>query len=155
MKDSDATLIANALRSNTTLRTLRLNENNITKVGKESLRLVLFDESSLNAVADSNHICTVDLGWKAFDVYNSHEQGQINRCRKIYSLLSSRNATMSNVQHFGNIDLKILPIMLEAVQKYAKNVNFLEVKPLSIVYEVMRKWDKALTCTGAGNIIET
>mmetsp|Transcript_18720 Transcript_18720/g.37757 ORF Transcript_18720/g.37757 Transcript_18720/m.37757 type:complete len:558 (+) Transcript_18720:46-1719(+) len=140
LNDSDVALIANALRSNTTLRTLRLIENNITKVGKESLRLVLYDESSLNAVADSNHICTVDLGWKAFDVYNSHEQGQINRCRKIYSLLSSRNETMSNVQHFGNIDLKILPIMLEAVQKYAKNVNFLEVKPLSIVYEVMRKW---------------
>jgi len=148
LNDSDVALIANALRSNTTLRTLRLIENNITKVGKESLRLVLYDESSLNAVADSNHICTVDLGWKAFDVYNSHEQGQINRCRKIYSLLSSRNETMSNVQHFDDIDVKILPNILEAVQKYATkvpddDVNYPKVEPLSIVYETMRKWEKA------------
>eukprot|EP00984_Skeletonema_dohrnii_P006163 scaffold2199_cov120-Skeletonema_dohrnii-CCMP3373.AAC.4 len=140
LNDSDVALIANALRSNTTLKTLWLNENNITKVGKESLRLALCDDSSLNSAADSNHTCTVDLGREAFDVYNSHEQGQINRGRKIYSLLSSRNETMSNVQHFGNIDLKILPTMLEAVQKYATNMCDPKVKPLSIVYEVMRKW---------------
>ena len=140
LNDSDVALIANALRSNTTLRTLQLDENNITLVGKESLRLVLYDESSLNAAADSNHICTVDLGRKAFDVYNSHEQGQINKAAKVYRLISIRNQSMSNVQHFGNIDLKILPTMLEAVQKYATNMCDPKVKPLSIVYEVMRKW---------------
>eukprot|EP00984_Skeletonema_dohrnii_P006161 scaffold2199_cov120-Skeletonema_dohrnii-CCMP3373.AAC.2 len=155
LNDSDVALIANALRSNTTLKTLWLNENNITKVGKESLRLALCDDSSLNSAADSNHTCTVYLGSNDIG-YNSHEQGQINRGRKIYSILSSRNETMSNVQHFGNIDVKILPIMLEAmqryhnaasvynvhVQKYATYVNKYEpkVKPLSIVYEVMRKW---------------
>eukprot|EP00984_Skeletonema_dohrnii_P022835 scaffold11933_cov117-Skeletonema_dohrnii-CCMP3373.AAC.7 len=155
LTDSDAALIANALRSNTTLRTLLLYGNNITKVGKESLRLVLYDESSLNVTADSNHTCTVDLLWHDIDGYNSHEQGHINRGRKIYSILSTRNEMMSNVQHFSDIDVKILPKMLEAVQKYATNVHDYKVNPLSIVYEVMRKWDKALTCTGAGSIIET
>ena len=56
---------------------------------------------------------------------------------------------MSNVQHFDDIDVEVLPNMVEAVQKYA---NMLDrsvdryggnVKSLSIVYEVMRKWDKA------------
>ena len=51
--------------------------------------------------------------------------------------------------------MKILPIMLEAVQKYATNVYDSEVNSLSTVYEIMRKWDKALTCTGAGSITET
>jgi len=114
----------------------------------------LYDESSLNAAADSNHTCTLDRR-KIIDDYNSHDQGHINRGWKIYSILSDRNEMMSNVQHFSDIDVKILPIMLEAVQTYATNVDDSKVKPLSIVYEVMRKWDKALTCTGAGNIIET
>ena len=118
LNDSDVALIANALRSNKTLRSLRLGGSNcqgttqvvliptlsteklirghsITEVGKESLRLVLYDESSLNAAADSNHICTVDLGWKAFDDYNSHDEGHINRGWKIYSVLSTRNEMMS------------------------------------------------------------
>ncbi|KAK1739049.1 leucine-rich repeat protein [Skeletonema marinoi] len=163
LNDSDVALIANALRSNTTLKYLRIDSNNITKVGEESLRLVLYDESSLNAVADSNHTCTANLhrhwdldllGRNDID-YNPHDKWHINRGWKIYSILSSRNETMSNVQHFSDIDVKILPIMLEAVQTYATNVDDSKVKPLSIVYEVMRKWDKALTCTGAGNIIET
>ncbi|KAK1742142.1 leucine-rich repeat protein [Skeletonema marinoi] len=148
LDDRDAALIANALRSNSTLRNLDLYRNSITEVGAECLRLVLCDESSLNAAADSNHNCNVRVRWDSIDD-NSHEQGQINRGRKIYSILSKRNETMSNVQHFGDIDVKILPNILEAVQKYATKVHEDEdnpkpkVKPLSIVYETMRKWEKA------------
>eukprot|EP00984_Skeletonema_dohrnii_P036383 scaffold37292_cov155-Skeletonema_dohrnii-CCMP3373.AAC.1 len=146
LNDRDAALIANALRSNSTLRNLYLYGNSITEVGAECLRLVLCDESSLNAASDSNHNCNVPLTGNPIDRVNSHEQGQINRGRKIYSILSNRNETMSNVQHFGDIDVKILPNILEAVQKYATKVHEDEdhkVKPLSIVYETMRKWEKA------------
>ena len=49
----------------------------------------------------------------------------------------------SNVQHFDEIDVKILPFMLKAAQKYAIEIHaYGSVKALSIVYEVMRKWDK-------------
>ncbi len=80
-----------------------------------------------------------------------------NRDRKIYSILSSRNKTISNVQHFDDIDVKLLPNVLESVQRYSKYATRWhkhESKPLSIVYEVMRKWDKAfpLYKSGAGNI---
>ena len=58
---------------------------------------------------------------------------------------------MSNTQYFGDIDVKILPNMLEAVQKgydasFAKNNFWVDPKvdPLSIVYEIMRKWDKVI-----------
>ncbi|KAK1739073.1 leucine-rich repeat protein [Skeletonema marinoi] len=127
---SDAALIATALRSNTTLRYLHLHGNDITDVGAESLRLALYDESSLNATADSNHTCTVYIRiWLAINDHNSHEQRQINRGWKIYSILSTRNETMSNVQHFGNIDVKLLPNVLDAVQKYATSVYDSEVNP--------------------------
>eukprot|EP00984_Skeletonema_dohrnii_P029094 scaffold19434_cov121-Skeletonema_dohrnii-CCMP3373.AAC.10 len=146
LNDSDVALIANALRSNTTLEYLRIDSNSITHTGAESLSLALCDGSSLNSAADSNHTCTVYLGWNAVDDYNLHEQGHINRGWKIYSILSTRNEMMSNVQHFSDIDVKILPNIVEAVQKYETNVYDSKVKPLSIVYEIMRKWDKALTC---------
>jgi len=149
LNDSDAALIGNALRSNTTLRHLHLDGNNITNNGAETLRLVFYDESSLNAAADSNHICNVG----SYSFNNSHPQGQINRSRKVYRLLSIRNRSMSNVKHFGNIDVKILPNMLEAMQRYhnAASVynahlfrsNFY-VELVSIVYETLRKWDKVM-----------
>jgi hypothetical protein len=160
LNDSDAVLIANTLRSNTTLTSLDLTDNNnISDVGIDAFRLVLFDESSLNAVADSNHICTVcGLGYFYWNRNDFSEVMKDNRGRKIYSILSSRNKTMSNVEHFGNFDVKLLPNMLETVQRYSKYVvrwHKHEVEALSIVYEVMRKWDKVFPLyksSGAGNI---
>ena len=144
--DSDAVMIASALRSNTTLSRLDLDYNDITDAGKEALRRVLWDDSSLNAAADTNHVCFIDF----LNDWNAHEEKEINRGMKIYHLLSLRNKTMSNAQHLGDIDVKILPNMLAAVQKYHDAstkydlTNELDdVKPLSIVYEIMRKWDKA------------
>eukprot|EP00984_Skeletonema_dohrnii_P004013 scaffold1377_cov125-Skeletonema_dohrnii-CCMP3373.AAC.1 len=146
LNDIDAALIATALRSNTSLRILRLDENNITHIGAESLRLVLDDDNSLNSAADSNHICRVwtttgvgvDINWK---------EVQINRGRKIYSILSFRNQTLTNVNYFDNIDVKSLPNMIVAVQKYHDaarsyfnpnyDINNDNVEPLSIVYEIM------------------
>ncbi len=159
LNDSDAALIANALRSNTRLRNLDLKLNNINDAGEEVLRRLLWDNSSLNAVADLNHTCSIDVGWSApdydeiFDDWNSHEKKQVNRGRKIYNILSSRNKTMSNAQHFGNIEVKILPNMLAAVHKYYDASTEYDltndmykhdpkVEPLSIAYEIMRKWDK-------------
>ena len=56
---------------------------------------------------------------------------------------------MSNVQHFGDIDVNVLPHMVEAVQTYAEAEAYMglagiPLTALSIVYEVMRKWDKVL-----------
>ncbi len=150
LDDSDAALIANALRSNTKLRHLTIDGNLdlVAHDGNEALRVAVRNESSLNAVADSNHWCLMDI-----EVANQSDSREINRARKIYALLSSRNEILSNVQHFGDIDVKLLPNILEALQKYSNTSldysnstqvleSFCNVKALSIVYEVMRRWDK-------------
>eukprot|EP00984_Skeletonema_dohrnii_P039075 scaffold43053_cov144-Skeletonema_dohrnii-CCMP3373.AAC.1 len=145
LNDSAAALIANALRTNTTLRSLDLFDNGITKIGVESLRLALFDEGSLNSVADSNHRCNIRLIGSlslALRWNNSSQDMGENRGRKIYRLLSSRNKTLSNVQHFGDIDVKLLPNMLDAVHKYSNDGGNDSVKASSIVYEIMRFWDQ-------------
>ena len=153
LNDSDAELIANALRSNTTLRSLFIAENNVGRVGEEAFRDAVRDETSLNSVAASNHICMIECDHES-ELFNDCEVRESNRARKIYALLDSRHETMSNVQHFDDIGLMLLPNILEAVQKYsnASNENLNTsivwqrdhyVAALSIVYEVMRKWDKA------------
>ena len=147
LTNHDAALFANALRSNTSLRCLDLSDNRgITDEGGEAFRLVVNDDSTLNSVADSNHSCSVYLSVNNFWNLNWYESGnelakdlEKNRALKICMLLSSRNRSMSNVQHFGGMDIKMLPNMIEAVQRYA---NLVSVKELSIVYEVMRKWEE-------------
>ncbi len=56
---------------------------------------------------------------------------------------------MCNVQDFVDIDVKLLPNILEAVQKYSGLAkedddyhDYDYVETLSVVYEVMRRWDK-------------
>ncbi len=153
-------LLANALRSNTSLRFLNLSDNTISDACYEALRLVLLNYDSLNSIADSNHSCSVQgAGSVCWNVYGFWKNGDwheapasSNRAGKIYYLLSERNKSMStsNVQYFDDIDVKLLPSILEAVQRYGSVVNSDDrfsptgdiVEALSIVYEVMRKWDK-------------
>ncbi len=170
--DNDAELIANALRSNTTLRYLDLGlfnkDRTITNVGARAFRLLLNDESNLNSVALSNHSCYIrgvgpptlnkHFWWdeiRSWDMIRLRKETELNRARKIYNLLSLRNDSLSNVQHFDGIDVEILPNMIEAVQKYSGLIfeqseveRDHNVKDLSIVYEVMRKWDKVISLYG-------
>ena len=90
--DNDAVLIASALKRNTNLRNLHLGRNDITDVGRDALRSAVFDSRSLNAVSDSNHSCCID-GLDLSDISNNRrvDSPEVNRGRKIYSLLSSRN----------------------------------------------------------------
>ena len=152
LNDNGALVLANALRSNASLGYLRLHSNAISEVGKEAFDLVVHGDGNLNSIADSNHSCEV-IGLSQFDCWNEDGQPEsFNRARKIYRLLSARNKSMStsNVQHFDDIDIKILPFMLKAVERYASVVHptdhhraaYCRVEPLSILYEVMRKWDK-------------
>jgi hypothetical protein len=122
---------------------------------------VVHGDGNLNSIADSNHSCDVVLSqfdhWNACEMKGNdgdwHEApASFNRARKIYRLLSQRNksTSMSNVQYFDDIDVNLLPSILETVQRYASVVHpfdrhragYCRVEPLSIVYEVMRKWDK-------------
>ena len=152
LNDSDAEVLANALRTNSTLQCLQLKGNSdITESGMFLLRSALFNTSSLNAVTDSNHCCHLPELNEELRSLNRSDVMKINRGRKIYALLSQRNKgeAESNVQHFADIDVKILPYMLASVQRYAQTVmedeeDFVlpKVGSLSIVYEVMRKWEK-------------
>ena len=146
LDDNDAILVARALKRNTNLRRLRLGQNDITVIGRDALRNAVYDCTSLNAVAASNHTCNIeglDFGNAPISYINSPE---VNRGRKIYSLLSSRNRVGTNVRHldaeFEDDSLKLVPKVLESVHICAGYVDpsASAVHPLSIMYVILRSW---------------
>ena len=152
LDDTDATLIADALRRNTNLRDLQLDGNEITEIGRSALRNVIYDKTSLNSVADSNHICDItgidcDFNEYRFRRSTGTSVSDSERRRaKIYNLLASRNKGETNVHHLNmEIDdnsLKLVPRVLEIVHNYAEDRALFGTvcHPLSIMHELLRGW---------------
>ena len=170
LSDNDAIGIAEALKQNTYLSFLRLTGNRFTKAGWKALRKAEFDDSSLNAASDSNHTCSIKYPSDDSDLIEGldiiemngdrhHTKAFNSKCvrkKKIYSVLSSRNRELSNVEHFEDVQVKSLPNMLHSIQKYS---NYHEgedisqvrchVQPLSIVYEICRNWEESIATFAA------
>jgi len=173
LDDNDAKAFAAALKHNTTLRTLDLSHsritgaplnrfNRISEEGWAALGKAIFDDTSLNSAADSNHSCCIYQerdGLDRFEI-NGKPYGEnplpnpvYVRQKKIYSILSSRNRDCSNVDHFDeDMSVELLPDMLTSIQR-CSNYHEAEdgppksqddVIPLSIMYEVLQKWDSSL-----------
>ena len=88
LDDDDARLIATALKHNTNLRKLHLDGNNITNDGCTAIGSVLFDRSSLNSAATSNHTCMVSGIDLEECTNNKYDLPERNKHLKIYALLS-------------------------------------------------------------------
>jgi len=88
LDDDDARLIANALKHNSNLRKLHLDGNKITNVGCTAIGSVLFDRSSLNSAASSNHTCMVSGIELEECTNNKYDLPERNKHLKIYALLS-------------------------------------------------------------------
>ena len=73
LSDEDAIQIAGVLRCNRTLEELFLHGNEFSLSGDDILKKVVYDDSSLNAVADSNHVCRI-FGREFYneDIYGGH-----------------------------------------------------------------------------------
>ena len=117
--------------------------------------------SSLSSAASSNHTCRIN-GYQALSNCDKHNGGRgqfkENRQMKIYHVLASRNKDMTNCKDLANADIKLLPMILMSVKRYSEasagpervqsdetkafmqvNIN---VKPISIMYELLRNWDE-------------
>mmetsp|Transcript_17562 Transcript_17562/g.34848 ORF Transcript_17562/g.34848 Transcript_17562/m.34848 type:complete len:547 (-) Transcript_17562:92-1732(-) len=152
LNDDDAVHVANALRHNTNLQYLALSGNNFTERGIAALETALFDQTSLNSAADSNHRCIIHLG--DYDIENDVNGNYIgdateNRKRKIYKILSRQCRDGSNLMHLDeeNIVPEIMPNVLgmiaslESLREYQEvQLDGELVEPIALVYEIMRGW---------------
>ena len=162
LNDEDAKSIAHALKHNTNLRYLDIIEpdifeGEITDSGWDALRKAEFDSTSLNSAADSNHTC---YNW-TISKFNANPYATTHhvfdptevRQKKIYRVLSARNRECSNVQHSDNVPVEFLPDMLASIHQYsnyhvghkAPPRHDEDVKTLSVVYEILRYWEKAIS----------
>ena len=152
LNDEDAILIANALKKNTNLKDLRLGDNDITDIGKEALLKAVYDPTSLNSMSDCNHTCRIDLDGidRGLPLYCRNiplGKRKSKRSMKIHYVISLRHREGSNVRHLNaefedkeEDSLKLVPYVLECVQKTGGFVSSDSIHPLSIMYEVLRGW---------------
>ena len=164
LDDNDAVAIAGALKKNTNLRDLHLTDNNITKAGWVALRKAEFDDTSLNSASDCNHTCCIKYPSGDDEIQGldtSEMNGDTNsgfcfapmyvRQKKIYSVLSSRNRECSNVGHFDDVPVELLPDILCSIERYseyhihdhAPPQGADDVKPISLMFEILQRWDKS------------
>ena len=171
LNDGDAIHLADALRHNRTLEKLYLDGNDITRSGDKVLWKVIYDDSSLNAVADSNHVCKIDGSADPSSVHHlfcCNDGGpRQNRARKIFSLLRERNFEGTNVYHLEreiwSLDtLKVVPFVLNAAQVYGKEwkkkagsfgnttgkIGLAGSADLSVTYELLRSWHVVISHDG-------
>jgi len=154
LNDDDALLIARALKHNTNLKELVLDNNNITHIGKEALSKAVYDPTSLNSMSDCNHTCIIHVDGGMRNPLGCGNDNRmlsssiLKRGAKIYQLLSNRNKEGSNVRHLNSEfdgedeeedSLKLVPQVLECVHRYPR-ASKLTAHPLSIIYEVLRGW---------------
>ena len=132
---------------------LRLQNNTgITDIGCQALTKVVYDPTSLNSVSECNHTCWIELDGIGMDLpcwcdNAGDEKPKTRRKIKIHHVLSLRHREGSNVQHLNSEfedeeedSLKLVPYVLECVQKTGGFVSSDSVKPLSIMYEVLHGW---------------
>ena len=80
---------------------------------------------------------------------------------RIYRILSGRNIEQSNVKYFDDVPVELLPGMMGSIQQYSEyhyvgyqmhDQDDGDCHVLSIVYEVMRRWDKVFSVYEALNL---
>ena len=151
LNDDDAVLIARALKHNTNLKDLWLDDNDITEVGRSALCKAIYDPTGLNSLSDCNHTCRIHGLNSGEGTIKNLSTPKHNRAWKIYRLLSTRNREGSNVYHL-NLELgdeeedtlALVPNVLESVYRYyngyRRNTVNSGVPPLSTMYEILRSW---------------
>eukprot|EP00956_Cyclotella_meneghiniana_P014351 scaffold21464_cov49-Cyclotella_meneghiniana.AAC.3 len=155
--EDEIVYIADALRNNNTLRRLQLKSHREPPNNIHILESVVFNRSSLNAAFHSNHHCNLTLSGygnygETSDIhkFNTCNDPVMNRRKKIYNILSTRNRNRENAAYFESysISIKHMPQILALLKPFAE--HYLhdengrqeddEVKPLSIAFEILRDW---------------
>ena len=149
------TLNIYALKQNTTLRELDLETDDDNTIDWDILDSAVFNPTSLNGTYDSNHYCKITVHERDMTSimgnFNTYDDPILNRRKKLYNILSTRNRQRRNAAYFEseNIGIKHIPQILSLLKPFSEHYlhadNGLrkrgEVKPLSIAFEILRDWN--------------
>jgi hypothetical protein len=163
INDDDAILISQALKRNTHLKALHIYSNNLTSIGVKALLTSVFDSSSLNAIAESNHtLGRIDMFSYAFEMgdFIFSDQGsdnsssyrlcscidgllhlllQLDRKQKLLLALQDKNSLLN---YLADAPVKLMPEVLAF--RLRRAVDKSQRKHLNVVYSIMRWWNMPL-----------
>ena len=154
INDDDAILISQALRRNTHLKALHIYSNNLTSIGVKALLTSVFDNSSLNAIAESNHCMfsySFDMGDFIFSDKDSDNSSSYDFCSCIDGLLHfdrkqkillALQDKKSLLNYLADAPVKLMPDVLAFPLPRA--VDKCQRKRLNVAYSIMRWWNMPL-----------
>jgi len=137
LNDDDAVIISRALQENYKLFSLHIYWNNFTSVGVKALFSSIFDSSSLNAIADSNHALIIDVirddYFHRMSKFNCMNDGEWPMPDKLLIAMHDKDSLL---EYLANVPVELMPRVLNFVQ-----MDRDEVMSLSMVYVSMRYWN--------------
>ena len=117
--NNDMLLLSNVLQNNTNLKRIDLGNNYITTVGRRVLLESVFDVSSLNSCAASNHSCSLRGINPNISGINDYDNPSLNRIMKIFTVLSATDYGFFNMTCLGDdISYKLIPNVLRLAQDF-------------------------------------
>ena len=164
--DADAEVLANALSGNTNLHVLSVDDNQIKKNGMLAFLRAVFDVSSLDLCASSNHTCQVNGLEQDISYLNNSTSVDWTRLIKIFAMLAlSSKDSLINTALLKGVPTQLIPMLLDAAgydvdkegspeltdlylkltntkrnQRHDAWDNLGNTKTLNCVYELMRGW---------------
>lgn len=156
LTDNDALNIAVALKWNTNLRHLNVDENNLTDEGMHSANYVAIfgvnrsnsaniidSKIDLNIVSDANHTCDI-VGVTEGLRNNEDASGKWNRGVKLIFLIAKRHSAGDNMirlqSEFAGDGPGIVPHVLGFINSYATIVNSKRGCPYEMEWETYFDW---------------
>jgi hypothetical protein len=156
LNDEDALAISRALKRNTTLTRLELEQNNFTSVGVKALFSSVFDNSSLNNISKCNHKCRMRVVNGQAKIQNNFTtiNDDFDRTDKILLALLDKESLL---EYLSDVPMEFMPEVFEFLQRNTQsnpsrypsrrltqfNVE-MEMAPahtLNMLYSCMRWWN--------------
>jgi len=95
-----------------------LEDNDLTAIGRQALLESVFNVSSLNSCAASNHNCFIRGLNPDISGINNYNESSANRDNKIFTVLSGSNDGFFNMNCLGDVSYKLIPDVLRLAQKF-------------------------------------
>jgi len=148
LNDECVSVLCQSLKHNTSVRTIHLDDNEITDDGWKLFETLVFDESSIESVYLSNHTLKVVYGHPRQALINSQTAYGASGDKKVISYLVLEHlATIGvdcfDIQPFVDYDVEIMPYVLShfGQREFHTDLKDRRFWSLFFIYELLRLWD--------------
>jgi len=137
--DDDAVILSQAIKTNTHLYYLYLFSNNFASVGVKSLFSSVFDNMSLNAISESNHVCAIEVIYDRIFGERLSSMYTLSRTDKLLIAMHDKDYLL---EYLAIVPVELMPHVLDLIQRLRpRQLKKYENRSLSMMYVAMRWWN--------------